>query len=201
MWSLRITLSKLRPVNARSVTRTLIVVAVFAAFIYGDFALFRRLFMATSQLQTMTPLLALGLLRNLLALVFLVATVVLFSSSMTVAIGSFFTDLDLDTYHAAPRARTRIAVARWGKTLVQSATIVFAFLIPMIAAFARQYGAKASFYPLVIANLALLLSIPVSLASIVIVLLVRWFPVRRVHQIVATIAILVLTVAVIAFRM
>lgn len=201
MWSLRITLSKLRPVDARSVTRTLIVVAVFAAFIYGDFALFRRLFMATSQLQTMTPLLALGLLRNLLALVFLVATVVLFSSSMTVAIGSFFTDLDLDTYHAAPRSRTRIAVARWGKTLVQSATIVFAFLIPMIVAFARQYGAKASFYPLVIANLALLLSIPVSLASIVIVLLVRWFPVRRVHQIVATIAILVLTVAVIAFRM
>jgi ABC-2 type transport system permease protein len=188
-------------VNAKSLTRTAIVVAVFALFIYGDYALFRRLFLATSQLQTMTPLLALGLLRNLLALVFLVGTVVLFSSAMTVAIGSFFTDLDLDTYHAAPRSRTRIAIARWGKTLVQSATIVFAFLIPMIVAFARQYGAKPSFYPLIVTNLALLLSIPVSLASIVILLLVRWFPVRRVHQIVATIAILVLCVAVIAFRM
>src|SRR4051794_11982146 len=102
MWPLRITLAKLRPVNATSVTRTLIVVAVFGAFLYGDFALFRRLFLATSQLQEMTPILALGLLKNLLALVFLVGTVVLFSSSMTVAIGSFFTDLDLDTYHAAP---------------------------------------------------------------------------------------------------
>lgn len=201
IWPLRIASSKLRPVNTKSITRTAIVVAVFTAFLYGDFALFRRLFLATSKLQTMTPLLALGLLRNLLALVFLVATVVLFSSAMTTAIGSFFTDLDLDTYHAAPRSRTRIAVARWGKTLVQSAAIVFSFLIPMIVAFARQYGAKPSFYPLVIANLALLLSIPVSLASIVIMLLVRWFPVRRVHQIVATIAILVLTVAVIAFRM
>lgn len=201
IWPLRITAARLRPVNAKSITRTAIVVAVFALFIYGDFALFRRLFLATSQLQTMTPLLALGLLRNLLALVFLVATVVLYSSAMTTAIGSFFTDLDLDMYHAAPRSRTRIAAARWGKTLVQSATIVFAFLIPMIVAFARQYGAKPSFYPLVIANLALLLSIPVSLASIVIVLLVRWFPVRRVHQIVATIAILVLTIAVVAFRM
>jgi ABC-2 type transport system permease protein len=200
-WPLRITAARLRPVNAKSITRTVIVAAVFALFIYGDFALFRRLFLATSQLQTMTPLLALGLLRNLLALVFLVATVVLFSSAMTTAIGSFFTDLDLDMYHAAPRSRTRIAIARWGKTLVQSATIVFAFLIPMIVAFAGQYGAKPSFYPLVIVNLALLLSIPVSLASIVIVLLVRWFPVRRVHQIVATIAILVLTVAVVAFRM
>jgi ABC-2 type transport system permease protein len=201
MWPLRIILAKLRPVNAQSVTRTLIVVAVFGAFLYGDFALFRRLFLATSQLQEMTPFLALGLLKNLLALVFLVGTVVLFSSSMTVAIGSFFTDLDLDTYHAAPRGRTRIAVARWAKTLVQAATIVFAFLIPMIVAFARQYGAPASFYPLIVVNLALLLSIPVSLASIVILLLVRWFPVRRVHQIVATIAILVLAVAVIGFRM
>jgi len=193
--------ARLRPVNAQSVTRTLIVVAVFGAFLYGDFALFQRLFRATAQLQEMTPILALGLLKNLLALVFLVGTVVLFSSSMTVAIGSFFTDLDLDTYHAAPRGRTRIAIARWAKTLVQAATIVFAFLIPMIVAFARQYGAPLSFYPLIVANLALLLSIPVSLASIVIVLLVRWFPVRRVHQIVATIAILVLAVAVIGFRM
>ena len=193
--------ARLRPVNAQSVTRTLIVVAVFGAFLYGDFALFRRLFRATAQLQEMTPILALGLLKNLLALVFLVGTVVLFSSSMTVAIGSFFTDLDLDTYHAAPRGRTRIAIARWAKTLVQAATIVFAFLIPMIVAFAQQYGAPLSFYPLIVVNLALLLSIPVSLASIVIVLLVRWFPVRRVHQIVATLAILVLAVAVIGFRM
>ena len=201
MWPLRISFARLRPFDAKSITRTAIVAAVFGTFLYGDFALFRRLFLATSQLQEMTPLLALGLLRNLLAMVFLVGTVVLFSSAMTVAIGSFFTDLDLDTYHAAPRSRTRIALARWGKTLVQSATIVFAFLVPMIVAFGRQYDAGLSFYPMIIGNLALLLTIPVSLASIVIVLLVRWFPVRRVHQIVATIAILVLTVAVIAFRM
>jgi ABC-2 type transport system permease protein len=201
IWPLRIMTARLRPVNAQSVTRTLIVVAVFGAFLYGDYALFHRLFRATAQLQEMTPILALGLLKNLLALVFLVGTVVLFSSSMTVAIGSFFTDLDLDTYHAAPRGRTRIAIARWAKTLVQAATIVFAFLIPIIVAFARQYGAPLSFYPLIVVNLALLLSIPVSLASIVIVLLVRWFPVRRVHQIVATLAILVLAVAVIGFRM
>ena len=47
----------------------------------------------------------------------------------------------------------------------------------------------------------LLLTIPVTAASLVILLLVRWFPVRRVHQIVATLAVLVLTLAVIAFRM
>ena len=200
MWSIRILISRLRPFNAAAIIRTSIVAATFALFLYGDFALFRRLFKMAARVEEMTPLFAIGLLRNLLAMVFLVAVIVLFSSAMTSAIGSFFTDLDLDLFHTAPRSKTRIVMARWGKTLVQSATIVFVFLIPLFIAFARQYGIRWQFVALAIFDLALLLTIPVSLASLVIVMLVRWFPVRHVHQIVATIAMIVLTFAVIAFR-
>ncbi|HEY3056282.1 MAG TPA: hypothetical protein VGK31_10170 [Thermoanaerobaculia bacterium] len=200
MWSLRIALSKLRPLNAAAVARIGVVAITFALFLYADFALFRRLFRATAQIEAATPFFALAILRNILAMVFLVATIVLFSSAMTAAIGAFFTDLDLDIYHSAPRRKLAIVVARWAKTLVQSAAIVFAFLVPLFVAFARQYGRPWTYYPIVLGNLALLLTIPVTLACIAIVLLVRWFPVRRVHQIVATIAILVLTVTVVAFR-
>ena len=169
-------------------------------FLYGDFALFRRLFRATAQIEEATPFFALAILRNILAMVFLVATIVLFSSAMTAAIGAFFTDLDLDIYHAAPRRKLTLVISRWMKTLAQSATIIFAFIVPMFVAFARQYDRPWTFYPIVLLNLALLLTIPVTLGSLTIVLLVRWFPVQRVHQIVATIAILVLTVTVVAFR-
>ncbi|HEX2835976.1 MAG TPA: hypothetical protein VHW00_23420 [Thermoanaerobaculia bacterium] len=201
MWALRLAFAKLRPFNAATITRTLIVLAMGALFLIGDYALFARLFRALAAAEAETPLFALGLLRNLLSLVFLVASVILFSSSMTTAIGSYFSDLDLDLYHGAPRSRLRIAVARWMKTLAQSATVVFLFLIPLFIAFAQQYRKPFAFYPVVLVNLALLLTIPVSLASLVILLLVRWFPVRRVHQIVATIAVLVLTLVVVAFRM
>lgn len=201
MWFLRIALSKLRPVNAAAVVRIAVVAITFTLFLYGDFALFRRLFRATAQIEEATPFFALAILRNILAMVFLVATIVLFSSSMTAAIGAFFTDLDLDIYHAAPRRKLAIVVARWAKTLAQSATVVFIFLVPLFIAFARQYERPWTFYPIVLVNLALLLTIPVTLACLSIVLLVRWFPVRRVHQIVATIAILVLTVTVVAFRL
>ena len=200
MWSLRILTSRLRPFNAVTIARTAIVAAVFALFLYGDFALFRKLFQMTARVEEMTPLFAIGLLRNLLAMVFLVSVVVLFSSAMTSAIGSFFTDLDLDLYHTAPRSKLRLVIARWGKTLVQSATVVFVFLIPLFVAFARQYRIPWRFIAIAIFDLALLLTIPVTLASLVIVMLVRWFPVRHVHQIVATIAMIVLTIAVIAFR-
>jgi ABC-2 type transport system permease protein len=56
-------------------------------------------------------------------------------------------------------------------------------------------------YPIALVNLALLLAIPVTLGALVIILLVRFFPIQRVSQIVATIFILVLTIAVVAFRM
>ncbi|HEX6161270.1 MAG TPA: hypothetical protein VF111_13940, partial [Thermoanaerobaculia bacterium] len=188
MWSLRLAAAKLRPWNAATILRTLIVAALFAAFLWGDYALFRRLFRATAQIETTTPFFAIGLLKNLLSMVFLVATVVLFSSAMTAAIGAFFTDLDLDLYHSAPRRKLRIVLARWGKTLAQSATVVFAFLAPLFVAFAKQYDRPWTFYPTTLVNLALLLTIPISLAALVIVVLVRWFPVRRVHQIVASLA-------------
>lgn len=194
LWPARITVAKLRPFTPAAVARTLIVTLVFLAFLYGDYALFRRLFQAIAEVEAETPFFAVALLRNLLSMVFLVATVVLFSSSMTVAIGSLFTDLDLDIQHAAPRSKLRIALGRWVKTLVQSATIVFLFLVPVFFAYGR-------FHPALLVHLALLLTIPVSLSSTIILLLVRWFPVTRVHQIVASIAVLILTLVVVAFRM
>ena len=201
MWPLRIAASRLRPFNAATVVRTAIVVVVVALFLVGDYVLFARLFRAIAGVESETPIFALGLLRNLLGLVFLVASVTLFSSSMAAAIACFFTDLDLDIYHAGPRTKLRIALARWLKTLMQSATVVFVFLIPLVVAFGRQYDKPLSFHVVVLVNLVLLLTIPVTLASVVILLLVRWFPVRRVYQIVASIAALVLTLVVIAFRM
>jgi ABC-2 type transport system permease protein len=200
-WSLRIAVSKLRPFNTSTIARILIVVAVFAAFLYGDFRLFAKLFEAISKVEVATPLFAIGVLRNLLAMVFLTATIVLFSSSMTAAIGAFFADLDLDIYHAAPRSRLRLAIGRWVKTLLQSAAIVFSFLIPLFIAYARQYQLAPTFYATMLVNLVLLLTIPVSLSSVIVILLVRFFPVARVHQIVATLAMIVLTLVVIAFRM
>lgn len=201
MWAIRLAAARLRPFNASSVTRTLIVMGILVLFLIGDYRLFARLFESLAGVEEENPIFALGVLRNLLALIFLVASVILFSSAMTAGIGAFFTDLDLDIYHAGPRSKLRVALTRWAKSLAQSASVIFLFLIPLVAAFASQYGKPWSFVVVVLINLLLLVTIPVSLASTVILLLVRWFPVRRVHQIVATIAVLVLTFVVIAVRM
>jgi hypothetical protein len=92
-------------------------------------------------------------------------------------------------------------VARWVKTFAQSATMVYLFIIPMFVAFGQRYDMPWRVYPILLVHLALLLTIPVTAGAMVIVAMVRFFPIGRVHQIVATIAILVLTLAVVAFRM
>jgi ABC-2 type transport system permease protein len=201
LWPFKIASSKLRPFDGGAVIKLVVTAAIGAAFLYSDFVLFRRLFNAVADVEQSSPFFALGLLRSLIALVFLIAVTILFSSSMTTAIGAFFADLDLDSYHAAPMSKTRLVLSRWFKTFAQSATIVYIFIIPMLVAFARHYHAPASFYPIVLGNLAVLLAIPVTLGALVIIALVRFFPVTHVHQVVATIAMLVLTVFVLALRM
>ena len=201
MWPLRIAVAKLRPFDSSAIVKLGITTIIVTLFLYGDYALFRRMFGAVAKIEATSPFFALGLLRNVLALAFLVAVTVLFSSSMTAAIGAYFTDLDLETYHAAPMAKWRLVTGRLMKTFVQSSAIIYVFLVPMFIAFARQYHVKMWFFPVVLIDLALLLAIPVTLGSAVIIALVRYFPVQRVHQIVASLAILVMTVAVVAFRM
>jgi ABC-2 type transport system permease protein len=201
MWPIRILIARLRPFNAAAVIRIAITAVIVALFLFGDYVLFLRMFREIAKIEATTPFFALGLLRNVLALALLVAVTVLFSSSMTAAIGAFFTDLDLETYHAAPVAKWRILLSRWTKTLVQSATIIYVFLIPLFIAFSTVYPVPLWFFPIVLTNLALLLAIPVTLGCGAIIALVRFFPVQRVHQIVATLAILVMTVAVVGFRM
>lgn len=200
LWSVRLLLARGRPYGWPLFAKVTLVAGLLAAFLYGDYRVFRKLFSAARQIETLTPFFALGLIENFLSLVFLIATFVLFFSAMTAAIGALFMDLDLDIWHAAPVSRLRVAMGRWAKTLVQSSYLVFFFLIPVLVALQLELGKPVGFTLAGAAGLLALLVPPVSLASILILLLVRFFPVRRVHQIAMTLAIVVFTGVVVALR-
>jgi len=202
LWPVRIALARFRPFNAALITKTLIVVTLFCLFLLGDYFLFRRLFKLTLQIESATPFFALGLIQNLLGMVFLISLGVLFFSSLTAAIGAFFADADLEIYHAGPVPKVRIVIGRWIKTAIQSSYLVVAFLIPLFWALADSYQLNAPLFAAQSAfRLILMLAAPISLACSVIILLVRFFPLRRVHQIAVTLAVIALTVSVVGFRM
>ncbi|MGH9456640.1 MAG: putative ABC transporter permease subunit [Thermoanaerobaculia bacterium] len=198
---MRLFLARARPYGPALAVKALVVATLLVAFLYGDYRIFRRLFAAARRIETLTPMFALGLIENFLGLVFLVASMVLFFSAMTSAISSLFLDFDLETWHAAPVSRLRIATARLGKALVQSAYLVFFFLMPVIVALQLELGKSAAFSVAGGAGVVLMLVPPVCLACTIVLLLVRFFPVRRVHQIAVTLAIVVVTGAVVGIRM
>lgn len=200
IWPLRISLARLRPWNAASITRAGAVGVVFALFLWGDYLLFRRIFQAIVSVESLSPFFALGILMNLLGLVFLVAMLVLFFSSLTTSIGAFFTDHDLEVWHASPVSRTRIVATRFIRTFAQSAGVIYLFLVPVVIALASTYELGTAYVIANASRMLLLLFPPVAMAATVILLLVRFFPVRRVSQIAATLAILVLTVVVVGVR-
>jgi ABC-2 type transport system permease protein len=200
-WPLRIAVARLRPFNGAAVVKVGIVGIIVALFLAGDYAVFRRVFRAAASIEEATPFFAIGVIRNFLELVLLIAFVVLFFSALTSAIGALFLDQDLEIYHASPRRRLSLIVSRWVKTYVQSAYVVFAFLVPLFFAFHAQYHTAPGIVAAGVAAFVLLLTIPVSAAMLVILLLVRFFPVRRVQQIAATLAVLFMTVAIVGVRM
>lgn len=199
-FGIRLAVAKLRPFGFDTVAKLFIVGTLFGSFLWGDYALFRKLFDLTATIEAMTPFFALGLIENLLGLVFMIAMFVLFFSALTSSIGSFFTDLDLDLHHSSPVAKPKILIARWVKTLVQSSYLVISFLIPVFFAIAAQYERGALLILQSTASLVLLLATPVSLASLGVIILIRFFPVRHVHQIAATLAIVALSLAVVVLR-
>lgn len=200
MWSLRIALARLRPFDTALLVKLVIVGTLVVAFLYGDFLLFRRIIFAISQIESLTPFFALGLLENLLGLVFLVSLLVLFFSSLSAAITSFFTDSDLEVDHAAPIRKLSVAGRRWWRTFVRSSYLIIAFITPLFIALQQRYELSFVFLVAALTDLLLLAAIPVSLASTVVILLVRFFPVGRVKQIVVTLAVLMVTLAILGFR-
>ncbi|HVT02237.1 MAG TPA: hypothetical protein VHL58_02550 [Thermoanaerobaculia bacterium] len=201
MWPLRLAIARLRPWTAGSVVRILIVLVTSGAFLYGDYRVSARLFAAVADIEALSPFFSLGLVANFLELVMLACLSVLFFSAMTSSIGAFFTDLDLELYHAAPRRLERLLLGRFGKTYLQSSYAVLGFLTPMLFALGRQYGKGVRFFVATLLDLAVFTLIPVALGSILILLLVRYFPIGRVQQIAATLAIIAFSIAVIALRM
>lgn len=200
-WSLRLLFARGRPYGIPFALKALVVSVLVGGFLYGDYRIFRRLFEAAHRIEELTPFFLLGLIENFLGLIFLIGLFVLFFSSMTSAIGALFTDLDLETLHAAPVQRVGLAASRLGRIWVQSSYLVILFLVPIVIALQVELAENWLFFASATLGLMLLLSVSVNLAATAVLLLVRFFPVRRVHQIAMTLAILVLTTVVVGIRM
>ena len=135
------------------------------------------------QVELIGPL----LVRRLLDVTLLALLGVLFLSNIIAAVGVFFSAHDLELLVTAPLPPRRLYVSRNFIQVFQSSWMVLAFGLPIIAAFAVVAGSWESVVAILI-TLPAALIIPSSLATVVVLCIVRFMPAGRLRSIVVALS-------------
>jgi ABC-2 type transport system permease protein len=165
-----------------------VLLALGIFFILFDFFFFWRVI---SQVVGMTELDKLRFsfiirLLNLLNILFV--GMVLFSNIVT-ALSTFFLSKDLVLLMSSPIRLGTIFFHKFLETYLNSSWMVILFGLPIFIAYGVALDAKGIFYALLPLILIPYLLIPASLGLMVTMLLMRFFPAKRTHQVIASMGV------------
>ncbi len=171
-------------------------------FILGDYFFFERVFHLLLKHNPQIPrLILLGLCAKLMGLVLLTTfTMVLFSASVS-ALSYLYLDDDLSLLLVLPIRRWKIWLIRSWQAAANASYMVFLLLVPVLAAYFVQAGGSPIGFAASIAGLAAYLLIPASWGIGVTVLLARFFPAKRLHQLLTVMTLVMVCLLVILLRL
>jgi len=173
-------------------------IALFsAAFVVADYIFFYRIFRYLDELP-----LRVGdeLIVQLLNVVLLTLFVMAFFSSLIVALSIFYLSRDLEFIHSLPLARGPIVFTRMVRAIFHSAWMVLLFALPLFAAYGYYFQASMGYTVWLAAGLLPFIAIPCLMGIMVIMLLMRYFPTRRAHQVLSFLGLVFLVIFVMYLR-
>lgn len=188
-----------------TLSRALFLVLFGAAglfFVVGDYFFFLRVFHVLLRHNPNIPhILLVGVCAKLMGLVLLTTfTMVLFSASVS-ALSYLYLDDDLALLLTLPLARWKIWLLRSVQTAANASYMVLLLLAPVIVAYFVQGGGSFLACLTGLAGLLLYLSVPISWGLGVTVLLARFFPARRLHQLLTVMTLVMVCLLVILLRL
>jgi ABC-2 type transport system permease protein len=162
---------------------------------------FTRVFDAMYKFKDFPFFFVQALLERLIGLIFLISYSMIFMSSMINGLSTFYLSAELPFLHTLPIPRWKILALRFVENWATSCYMVVFFLAAFLYAHAISFhfGWRQIVSSLILVVLFTLS--PVALGSAAVTLLVRFFPVRRIHQVVTLMAGIFLGTLVIAVRM
>ena len=164
---------------------------------YGGFSGARWLFLAFAELEFLAEL----LIRKVLTIVLLLFSGLLVFSNTVTAFSTFYLADDLPLLMSSPVPVGRLYLARLVDTWAQSSWMVLVFALPIMAGCGPVLGVSWWFY-LLLPLLVLPLTIVCAAAGTTLtMLLARWLPARRTHDVLLVLAVLAFLVLYVAFRL
>jgi len=154
-----------------------------------------------NSLQDFSQVFVQFLLERLFGLIFLISYSMIFMSSMINGLSCFFLSKKLPFLYTLPIPRTRILIVQFLENWATSCYLILMFLFSFLLAYASSFDLSWRQGISFVVLLLLFTFSPVALGSAAVVSLIRFFPVRRIHQLVTLIACMFLGALMISIRM
>lgn len=158
-------------------------------FMIIDFFFFWRI---TSKIIGMTYLgkLRFSFIINLLNMVFILFMGLVLFSNIITALSTFFLSRDLTLLISTPIKFITLYVNKFFQTFINSSWMVILFGFPIFIAYGLTLKASIWYYFLLIIIIIPFLLIPTALGSMLTMSLMRFFPAKQTHQLIASLSLI-----------
>lgn len=175
--------------------------SIAVALLVLEYHGFRKLFNFIRQIHDFPLFFIQFLLERLFALIFLISYSMLFMSSIINGLSTFFLSANLPFLKTLPIPRWKILFLKFVENWFVSCYLVVSFLFCFLLAHAHSFEAGWKQYFASILLLLVFTLSPVAVGSSVVTILIRFFPVRKIHQLVTVLAGMFLTLLLVAVRL
>ena len=166
-------------------------------FIIGDFVFFMRIirYLDGLPLQVGEELIA-----QLLNVIFLTLFVMVWFSSLIVALSVFYLSRDLDFIHSTPITMGTFIFSRFYQSVLHSSWMVLLFTLPIFSAYGYFFQVPWSYYVYLLINIMPFIILACLLGSLAIMALMRYFPTKKAHQALSFMGLIFLVGVVVYLR-
>jgi len=123
------------------------------------------------------------LVDQLMAMINLTLFSVLVFSNIVASLSALYLSRDLDLLISSPIPHARLFTAKFAQSTVNSSYMIVIFGLPIYFALGRVFGAGPGYYPGVALLLIPFMVIPAAIGTLVTMVLLRFFPAKRTHQV------------------
>ena len=196
----RSTINDLRGMNKEKLIRLLFFSAVGILFVVFDYFFFLKVIGHLLSVDMGIELVGDVLLTQLMGMINLTLFSVLIFSNVIASLSTLYISKDLNLLLSTPLKHTRVFIAKYFQTTINSSYMVIIFGLPIYFALGSATGMGMGYYVSIPFLLVPFIIIPAGLGIVITMTLMRFFPAKRTHQIFTFLGMIFAAVLVLLFR-
>ncbi len=188
-------------VTKEKVIRFSLLVVIGVLFFALDYLFFHRIISYIAKIDVL-DMVEIGtiLVARLLSMIFLLFFSMLLFSNVVTSLSTLYLSSDLGFLLSSPLRFSSVFTSKFVETAVNSSGILLIFGLPVFIVCGQEYHASWTYYMMIPLVLLPFIIIPAALGTMLTMLLVRFFPVKRVQQVLVVFGLILGAGLVMLFR-